>query len=216
MTHASVLLCLVSLLLGMALTAQAFLVPSPPPQANPLMLSRRSRPTTPSAAPTTLQAKKKSGAAAGPTTVGGGSLRGFTKVLDVGSELAEAEGSQKAVGPLGKDNKTFLLLIRRKGGKISSIDANCGRCKFPLLKGKVSEDLSLADEDTGGKDDKGIITCPLCAVRFSLGSGLVTGAQADGVLQRVSASFFSKQIATGLKTYEAEAATDGGVYVRLR
>ncbi|EKU22693.1 hypothetical protein NGA_0482400 [Nannochloropsis gaditana CCMP526] len=155
------------------------------------------------------QAKKRGGAASGPQSVTGESLRGFTKVLDVGSELADAEGSQKAVGPL-KDDK-FLLLIRRKEGRVSAIDANCGRCKFPLLKGKVSEDPSVEDDE-----DKGIITCPLCAVRFSLASGLVTGAQADNVLQRVSASFFSKQIASGLKTYAAAAGTDGSVYAKLR
>lgn len=47
------------------------------------------------------------------------------QVLEVGTELAEAEGSQKAVGPL-KDDK-YLLLIRRKAGAISAIDANCGK-----------------------------------------------------------------------------------------
>ncbi|GAB5037354.1 Hypothetical protein NocV09_07400090 [Nannochloropsis oceanica] len=156
-----------------------------------------------------VQQAKKKGGAAGPQSLSGNSLRGFTKVLEVGTELAEAEGSQKAVGPL-KDDK-YLLLIRRKAGAISAIDANCGRCKFPLLKGKISEDPTIEDED-----DKGIITCPLCAVRFSLATGLVTGAKADGVIQQVSASFFSKQIASGLKTYSTSAATDGGVYVKLR
>jgi hypothetical protein len=53
-------------------------------------------------------------------------------------------------------------------------------------------------------------------VRFSLASGLVTGAQAGNVLQRVSASFFSKQIAAGLKTYDAAAGADGSVYAKLR
>ena len=40
--------------------------------------------------------------------------------------------------------------------------------------------------------------------------------QASGLLQKVSANFFSKQIATGLKVYDAAAATDGSVYVKLR
>ena len=43
----------------------------------------------------------------------------------MGTELAEAEGSQKAVGPL-KDDK-YLLLVRRKAGAVTAIDANCGR-----------------------------------------------------------------------------------------
>lgn len=34
--------------------------------------------------------------------------------------------------------------------------------------------------------------------------------------QKMSASFFSKQVATGVKAYEAAAANDGAVYVKLR
>lgn len=55
----------------------------------------------------------------------------------MGSELADAEGSQKAVGPL-KDDK-FLLLIRRKEGRVSAIDANCGKCrKAGRKEGKIN------------------------------------------------------------------------------
>lgn len=36
------------------------------------------------------------------------------------------------------------------------------------------------------------------------------------MLQRVSASFFQKQIATGLKAYPAVGGSDGGVYVQMR
>ncbi len=57
---------------------------------------------------------------------------------------------------------------------------------------------------------------PLCAVTHSLADGRVTGAQASGVLQKVSASFFSKQIATGIKAYEATATEDGAVFAKLR
>lgn len=43
-----------------------------------------------------------------------------------------------------------------------------------------------------------------------------TNTQASGLLQKVSASFFQKQVATGVKAYPAVGGDDGGVYVQLR
>ena len=47
--------------------------------------------------------------------------------LSLIGELAAAANSQKAVGPFsfGGEEK-FLLLVRRQGGAISALDANCG------------------------------------------------------------------------------------------
>lgn len=48
-----------------------------------------------------------------------------------------------------------------------------GRCKFPLLSGRVIEEAAVEG------DDKGAIVCPLCAASHSISSGEIMGARSQ-------------------------------------
>ncbi|GBG69234.1 hypothetical protein CBR_g3933 [Chara braunii] len=107
------------------------------------------------------------------------------------------------------DNKGFVLI--RREDQTYAIDANCTSCKFPLMKGEVTDPAEV------GSEPEPRIECPLCHSTFSLMDGsVIEHCPKDGVLQWFIGTVKEKDKPKPAKVYKTHVSRAGRVYIQLR
>ncbi|CAM9762436.1 unnamed protein product [Choristocarpus tenellus] len=65
--------------------------------------------------------------------------------------------------------------LARQGGRIFAVSEACGRCKFPMINGKVTVESEPGGggELVDGEDPEAVvsISCPLCGAKFDMSTG---------------------------------------------
>ncbi|CAM9798191.1 unnamed protein product [Pylaiella littoralis] len=163
---------------------------------------------------------KKSSASKGPKRQpsGPGSDAKWLQVLDKAPEMEI--GSVKVVsGKYKGDDKFFTLATH--GGNFFAVSEACGRCKFPMINGKVKllKDGGKAEDVKEGVEQdpeaEVAIGCPLCGAMFDLRTGAIAGEQPKGLAQMLVSKVVSQTPVESIKTYQAQALSTGAVIVRV-
>lgn len=165
-------------------------------------------------------AKKKDKSSKKPSNLPGAS-KSDAKWLQVLDKTPEIEpGSAKVVSGKYKGEDKFFTLAMY-AGRFYAVSEACGRCKFPLINGKLKtldSDNKAQDVVAGVEEDPDAevaIGCPLCGAVFNMGTGDVVGEQPEGFAQGLMSKLLSQKIAERMKPYDARALSSGAVVVRV-
>eukprot|EP00752_Nemacystus_decipiens_P008478 g7575.t1 len=159
--------------------------------------------------------KKKKASAKRPTPT---SDAKWMQVLDKAPEMET--GSVKVVSGKYKGEDKFFTLASH-GGNYFAVSEACGRCKFPMINGKVkvllgegkAEDVKPGVEEDPDADVA--IACPLCGAMFDLRTGKVAGEQPKGLAQTFVSKVVSQTPVENITTYPAKSLSTGAVVVRV-
>ncbi|CAB1119179.1 unnamed protein product [Ectocarpus sp. CCAP 1310/34] len=164
------------------------------------------------------EAKKKKSSGSKQQPSGATSSAKWLQVLDNTSELEP--GSVKVVsGKYKGEDRVFTLAAY--GGTYYAVSEACGRCKFPLINGKVklltgggkAEDLKPGVEQD--PEAEIAIACPLCGAMFNLRTGEIAGEQPKGLAQVLVSKVVSQTPAESITTHQAQVLSTGAVVVRV-
>ncbi|CAN0247699.1 unnamed protein product [Ascophyllum nodosum] len=142
----------------------------------------------------------------------------WLQVLDVASSI-EA-GSVKVVSAKYKGEDKFFALATY-GGKYFAVSEGCGRCKFPMINGKVKVLVGngkVEDIKEGEMQDPEAsvaAVCPLCGAIFDMTTGLIAGEQPKGLLPSLVSKLVSQTAAEKVTPYQAQALSTGALVVRV-
>ncbi|CAM9650343.1 unnamed protein product [Scytosiphon promiscuus] len=143
------------------------------------------------------------------------------KWLQVLDETPEMEtGSVKVVSGKYKGEDKFFTLTTH-AGEFYAVSEACGRCKFPLINGKVkllTGEGKVEDVKDGAEQDPDAevgIGCPLCGAAFNLRTGAIAGEKPEGLAQLLVSKVVSQTPVESITTYQAQALSSGAIVVRV-
>eukprot|EP00904_Undaria_pinnatifida_P002739 jgi/Undpi1/12466/HiC_scaffold_5.g02137.m1 len=119
-----------------------------------------------------------------------------------------------------KGNDKFFTLATH-GGKYFAVSEACGRCKFPMINGRVkvllgegkAEDVKEGVEDDPEADVG--IGCPLCGAIFDMRTGAIAGEQPKGLAQTFVSKIVSQSNVESITPYQAQELSTGAIVVRV-
>eukprot|EP00903_Cladosiphon_okamuranus_P017271 g15915.t1 len=162
--------------------------------------------------------KKSSSSERGGTRQPSTSDAKWLQVLDKAPEIET--GSVKVVSGKYKGEEKFFTLASH-GGNFFAVGEACGRCKFPMINGKVkvllgggkAEDVKAGVEQDPEADVA--IACPLCGAMFDMRTGKVAGEQPEGLAQVLVSKVVSQTPVESITTYPAQSLSTGAIVVRV-
>ncbi|CAM9824137.1 unnamed protein product [Laminaria digitata] len=142
----------------------------------------------------------------------------WLQVLDKAPEM-EAGGVKVVSGKYKGDDKFFTLATH--GGKFFAVSEACGRCKFPMINGRVKVllgDGKAEDVKEGAEEDPEAdvgIGCPLCGAMFDMRTGAIAGEQPKGLAQTFVSKIVSQSNVESVTPYQAQELSTGAIVVRV-
>ncbi|CAM9612326.1 unnamed protein product [Discosporangium mesarthrocarpum] len=130
-------------------------------------------------------------------------------------------GSIQVVSGKYKGEDKYFALARH-GGRMFATSEACGRCKFPMVKGKVTAIGKPGDGNGGvelvdGEDPTAdlLISCPLCGASFDMKTGEARGSKAQGFMQGLVSNVMSQAPTESITAYDSKVLDSGAVLVRV-